>query len=1404
MRDNSRYCFLVLIVLCLTGAFGYGLRDARATIAISTLSQLQGIGIDADKPLNGNYVLTNNIDASATSIWNGGEGWVPIGTSAAPFIGTFNGNGHTVENLYINRPTSSNQGLFGYISSLSAIAPITVIENLGVTNAVVKGQNQVGIIAGQSSSVLGRITIRNCYSSGYAESMNGGNFVGGIVGVTSRTSIQDCYSSANVRGFYNTGGLVGQSAASFSGASITRCFASGNVVGTFAVGGLIGQINGGQFEDSYSSGNVQGGLNWSDWSGGFCGLNNSSSSTISRCYSTGDVANNGKAGAFIGNNLGTVTESFYCMDDITVESLRTKPVNSGNSAGITGASAVQMKQISTFSSWDIELKDSHTDQVWWIKEGASYPRLWYERKGVGITLSAPGDLLAMPKTSVTFSASIVSEDQVVTSVVLNINGAQYETAGLNESGQYNWQRTVGSLNEGHYEWYLTVYADDSGSVTSAVSAVRSFDIDFSLPPVPVYYTPEISPTMVIIDDDGAAGVYDDIRVTADRYGVPLSPAILLQYDPARPEILPEIPEWGWGAMTLAQVLEMSANGHSIISHGSMHTSHGVMASEQPFAAGATTLDGGSTFNGRFSMLHSQTNVQRGLAGVEVDIWEAADETKRETAFITGGGRYSVYDRNNPSSPNGWNITPITLSSPLINSYTSPNATMTVGETQRICEEVHAGFAAAGLPTPRHYVFPFNGVPPVDQLNKLLEYFDTVHYEGTFAIYHSPLKEANSQPFLLRRKLIDGVTQQSVMNDILDQIITYQGLGFVYLHADYGGTALFEYLISEAISRDVRILGFDEAWAQFRYKLSNIYPALDQEVENINSTIELSLGIQEAKESSEIQVDFFDVSISSTPVLIDTVLISSGGTASASIAIDENKEYSWLAEISTIVNGEQISKHTTEVFSFNTQRTYLVVFEAGDYGDITEGDYLQSVTYGDAAIAPMINPQPGWEFIGWDVSFDNITSGLSVTAQYGQQSCNAALSGELDFGLSTVGGEKVLSFYITNNCSQSLTINSITCPDGFNGNWSGELAAGQSQQVQVTFAPAAQGDYAGQIVVEINGSNEAAVIDCSGFVYFGSGSPQSPYIVANYRHLDAVNNDLAACYKLGADIDLAQAEYQTSVIAPYFDESSPAFSGIFNGGGFVVKNLSINGHTQSYLGFFGKIAAGGQVLRLGLQNATIYGKDYVGVLAGQNEGIITMSFATDSAIVGNRIGGFVGANGGNINNCYAAADVSGDWIAGGFAGINRGVILNSYSTSRVQAGNIGGGFSGINTNIASGSMWDIQTSGYSKSSGGIGKTTAQMQDAAIFVAVGWDFVNESANGSMDLWYLPTGDYPRLYWQAGKGDINYDGVLNPLDLSVFASQWLSSPHETQRLSADINEDQTVDLLDYAILCANWINE
>ena len=73
---------------------------------------------------------------------------------------------------------------------------------------------------------------------------------------------------------------------------------------------------------------------------------------------------------------------------------------------------------------------------------------------------------------------------------------------------------------------------------------------------------------------------------------------------------------------------------------------------------------------------------------------------------------------------------------------------------------------------------------------------------------------------------------------------------------------------------------------------------------------------------------------------------------------------------------------------------------------------------------------------------------------------------------------------------------------------------------------------------------------------------------------------------------------------------------------------------------------------------------------------------------------------------------------------------------------------------SGCFWDIETSGRTTSHGGEGKTTAEMQTAGTFLEAGWDFADETVNGTEDIWWILEGQgYPRLWWEPTE-DIVFD--------------------------------------------------
>jgi len=236
---------------------------------------------------------------------------------------------------------------------------------------------------------------------------------------------------------------------------------------------------------------------------------------------------------------------------------------------------------------------------------------------------------------------------------------------------------------------------------------------------------------------------------------------------------------------------------------------------------------------------------------------------------------------------------------------------------------------------------------------------------------------------------------------------------------------------------------------------------------------------------------------------------------------------------------------------------------------------------------------------------------------------------------------------------------------------------------------------------------------------GSGTLANPYLIEDLADFDefADPNNSATYWrtdihiKLMSNVDLNNRTYATSVIAAdtyclhYTAFDGVPFSGVFDGNGFIISNLTINTGEErhDYLGLFGKIEGSDSVVKnLGMENFTItsdYVSYYIGGLCGwNNEGDISNCYFTGSIISASRsyyLGGLCGKNEyGNITNCNSTGTVTGilySYSIGGLCGWNAyGNILNSYSSCSVSGVNELGGLCGTNTQ---GSISNSYSSGF---------------------------------------------------------------------------------------------------------------
>ena len=211
--------------------------------------------------------------------------WTPIGTSAKPFKGEFDGiagkKNRKIYGLYINDTTQSFAGLFGYTSNVK-------ISNLDILVGRVTGANNVGALAGYA--LTGSVT--NVHSE---VKVTGKNHIGGLIGYytgdISKSSVHE-----KVVGQDSVGGLVGYTSGSITGTASANSFFVGDVKGRNYVGGLAGYTTS-FVENSYSEGSVTGS---SSYVGGLVGYG----ASIDASSHTGGEVNGWK---YVGGLAGYTT-----------------------------------------------------------------------------------------------------------------------------------------------------------------------------------------------------------------------------------------------------------------------------------------------------------------------------------------------------------------------------------------------------------------------------------------------------------------------------------------------------------------------------------------------------------------------------------------------------------------------------------------------------------------------------------------------------------------------------------------------------------------------------------------------------------------------------------------------------------------------------------------------------------------------------------------------------------------------------------------------------------------------------------------------------------------------------------------------------------------------------------------
>jgi hypothetical protein len=158
----------------------------------------------ARQDLTAHYRLGNDIDLTESVAWDNGLGWQPIGNSSTRFTGSFEGAGHAIRHLVINRIGQNYQGLFGDLNNGA------VIRNVRIEQGHVQAQSYVGLVSGSITfGFLDGIDVQG-------KVVASGSYVGGIVGQLGGNSsaASRIFAHADVWATQYTGGVIGSIGAS--------------------------------------------------------------------------------------------------------------------------------------------------------------------------------------------------------------------------------------------------------------------------------------------------------------------------------------------------------------------------------------------------------------------------------------------------------------------------------------------------------------------------------------------------------------------------------------------------------------------------------------------------------------------------------------------------------------------------------------------------------------------------------------------------------------------------------------------------------------------------------------------------------------------------------------------------------------------------------------------------------------------------------------------------------------------------------------------------------------------------------------------------------------------------------------------------------------------------------------
>jgi len=475
--QKNIYLLLILTSTLLAGTYSGGSGTSGTPYQISTTADLIELSLTPEDwagkyffqmdPITFNSDETQvDWDDDGSATWDAGDraGFSPIGLNST-FTGIYDGNGKTINYLYIDR------GLTNYTGFFSNIGSNTEVRDLGLLNIYVKGYNYVGGLIGYSEAASTTTSVHGCYVTG---EVHGDIGLGGLVGANKGSStIHDSYSNATVTcrnyAYSSVGGLVG-----LNEATITNSFATGTVNGNGGddIGGLVGRNSGGSITNCYASGMVNGG-NYADshqYVGGLVGYHRLSGS-ISNSYAVGAVSGTAECGGFAGTLQGDGTVSnCYSRGDVTR--------NSGTNQAFGGFCGYVSNTITIQYSYSTSNVFSSSGNAWGSGDGYTADQGFVGTYDSGTMTSNFFDNEASNQTSDAGGTATAKTTAEMTTDALAYNyttniylAGGWDFLGESTNGSDNiWN--IGNGNNDGYPYFVWKFPNDDVSLPVTLSGFK--------------------------------------------------------------------------------------------------------------------------------------------------------------------------------------------------------------------------------------------------------------------------------------------------------------------------------------------------------------------------------------------------------------------------------------------------------------------------------------------------------------------------------------------------------------------------------------------------------------------------------------------------------------------------------------------------------------------------------------------------------------------------------------------------------------------------------------------------------------------------------------------------------------------------------------------------------------------